>query len=483
MIKKKALLGVIYMTIFFSWLLFIPFYGPGQYLLTSIPEASNIFIFGHIIGMLHCGWYYATREKENLYLEIVEKTAVILIPLCVLFAFISQSLITDFVTFLIMGYASSWFVIRWASWFATPEFSSYRGLLMGLTIAVSNILLFVYTKLLYFEDYYSLVILLCSLLSTLGVFLILRLPMSTSREIDFKIKRALPPWHLLVFAIFAFTAGGFLYSAVYSVEVDVSSQLRSLTIFAYIIGVVIFGYLADKFSKIILLPSLFTILGIGFVLLILNKSYVPLYLISECIILFGLGCADLYYWLTLADHGIKEYIPFVFAVGLSFHLGVISLTATMTEHFLMNSTLGFSPVGVIGSVTMFLGIFFSFWIYKLFYHNVDILKYGETYNLSEAIAVTAVTAEDASCKGIHTGYRDAHIDELLTVNFQLTQREKELALLLLKGFSYPQIADELYISTHTVKYHVRNILRKIEVSNRHEMNSVIWERISHFKSQ
>jgi len=135
---------------------------------------------------------------------------------------------------------------------------------------------------------------------------------------------------------------------------------------------VIFGYFADKYSKIILLPSLFTLLGIGFILLIINEAYISLYLIPESIILFGLGCSDLYYWLTLADHGIKKNIPFVFAIGLSFHLVVISLTATMTEHFLINSDLGLSLVGIIGSITMFLGIFFSFWVYRLFYPNVDI---------------------------------------------------------------------------------------------------------------
>ncbi|KUO67285.1 MAG: hypothetical protein APF84_09675 [Gracilibacter sp. BRH_c7a] len=481
MFNKKALQGVIYMALFFSWLLFIPFYGPGQYILTTIPEASNIFILGHIIGMLHCGWYYASRKKVDKY--IVEKILVILIPICIAIAFIAQSMIIDIVTFLIIGYASSMLVIRWASWFSSSDFSSYRGLLMGMTIALSNIFLFAYTKLLYFEDYYSWVILLSSLLGTLGVFLILELSMTAGRGIEFNMKRALPPWHLLVFAIFAFMAGGFLYSAVYSVEVDVSLQLRSLTIFAYIIGVVFFGYLADKFSKIILLPSLFTVIGIGFVLLIINKGYVPLYLISESVILFGLGCADLYYWLTLADHSIKEYIPFVFAVGLSFHLVVISFTATMTEHFLMNSDWGFSLVGIIGSITMFLGIFFSFWVYRLFNPTEDILKYGETYNLGEAMSVATIPVEEASGKGIDMEYLNNIFDELTPDSFGLTQREKELALLLLQGFSYVQIAEQLFISNHTVKYHVRNILRKADVNNRHELSSVIWERISHFKSQ
>jgi len=48
----------------------------------------------------------------------------------------------------------------------------------------------------------------------------------------------------------------------------------------------------------------------------------------------------------------------------------------------------------------------------------------------------------------------------------LTQREIEVLLLIADGKNNKEIADELYISEKTVKNHVSNIFRKIDVSDR-----------------
>lgn len=48
----------------------------------------------------------------------------------------------------------------------------------------------------------------------------------------------------------------------------------------------------------------------------------------------------------------------------------------------------------------------------------------------------------------------------------LTNREKEIAKLLIKGYSNTQMALELNISKHTVKRHVSSILIKLDALNR-----------------
>jgi predicted ATPase/DNA-binding CsgD family transcriptional regulator len=50
--------------------------------------------------------------------------------------------------------------------------------------------------------------------------------------------------------------------------------------------------------------------------------------------------------------------------------------------------------------------------------------------------------------------------------FDLTPRELEILRLLATGRSSQEIADDLYISAHTVKRHIANILGKLEVSSR-----------------
>ena len=49
---------------------------------------------------------------------------------------------------------------------------------------------------------------------------------------------------------------------------------------------------------------------------------------------------------------------------------------------------------------------------------------------------------------------------------RLTNREKEVLELMSKGYTNLQIADKLVVSSHTIKAHVSNILKKLEVNDR-----------------
>lgn len=50
----------------------------------------------------------------------------------------------------------------------------------------------------------------------------------------------------------------------------------------------------------------------------------------------------------------------------------------------------------------------------------------------------------------------------------LTKRETEVLDLLCKGKSYKVIADDLYISPDTVRYHLKNIYKKLQVNSKYE---------------
>lgn len=49
---------------------------------------------------------------------------------------------------------------------------------------------------------------------------------------------------------------------------------------------------------------------------------------------------------------------------------------------------------------------------------------------------------------------------------KLTAREKEILELLSKGLRYKEIADKLFLSTETVRTHIRNIYEKLQVNSR-----------------
>jgi DNA-binding NarL/FixJ family response regulator len=53
---------------------------------------------------------------------------------------------------------------------------------------------------------------------------------------------------------------------------------------------------------------------------------------------------------------------------------------------------------------------------------------------------------------------------------QLTMREREVLRLIARGYMYKEIALRLHISPKTVEAHVSAVLRKLQLSNRHELS-------------
>jgi DNA-binding NarL/FixJ family response regulator len=59
---------------------------------------------------------------------------------------------------------------------------------------------------------------------------------------------------------------------------------------------------------------------------------------------------------------------------------------------------------------------------------------------------------------------------------QLTTREREVLRLIAQGYTYKEIARELYISVKTVESHVSSVLRKLQLSTRHQLTRWAAER-------
>jgi len=67
----------------------------------------------------------------------------------------------------------------------------------------------------------------------------------------------------------------------------------------------------------------------------------------------------------------------------------------------------------------------------------------------------------------------AEIDEDLD---RLTEREREVMRLIARGYAYKEVAAELFISIKTVESHVSSVLRKLQLSSRHELTRWASER-------
>lgn len=70
--------------------------------------------------------------------------------------------------------------------------------------------------------------------------------------------------------------------------------------------------------------------------------------------------------------------------------------------------------------------------------------------------------------GAVTGEQAVSGDEL----DRLSAREREVMRLIARGYAYKEVATELFISIKTVETHVSAVLRKLQLSSRHELT--VW---------
>jgi len=74
--------------------------------------------------------------------------------------------------------------------------------------------------------------------------------------------------------------------------------------------------------------------------------------------------------------------------------------------------------------------------------------------------------------GAASGEQAESTDEL----DRLSAREREVMRLIARGYAYKEVAAELYISIKTVETHVSAVLRKLQLSSRHELTAWALER-------
>jgi DNA-binding NarL/FixJ family response regulator len=92
-----------------------------------------------------------------------------------------------------------------------------------------------------------------------------------------------------------------------------------------------------------------------------------------------------------------------------------------------------------------------------------------------ADAITRVADGDAVFSPRLAGFvldafRDAPVAPSIDPEIDLlTPREREVLRLLARGYAYKEIAAELFISIKTVETHASNVLRKLQLSSRHQL--------------
>ncbi len=98
-----------------------------------------------------------------------------------------------------------------------------------------------------------------------------------------------------------------------------------------------------------------------------------------------------------------------------------------------------------------------------------VVQLREAHGMLSSVSAEPFVARvdaDLAAAGIHAA------DKSRRSALELTDRERDVAVLVAKGLTNPEVAEQLYISRKAVEYHLRNTYGKLGIASRRELRSI-----------
>ena len=405
------------LALLFGWLLSFPMFGPwlARSAGVSIGVQGMSFLVGNIIGFVIAGSFNVPLCRRTRL--ILPGTLSSLTAINFLFA------LPPFAALLLLfllGLITAQLIVEWARWFVR---CSDPYIPLAISIVGANLLLILFMLPL---PIYLLLPVLIGLPLVASIMLPSINASNPTPLIDpdkSSVTKSLGA--LAAFGIVVFFVGG-VWFRVYTVpSFPSSTSLAIFDNFCYILGIVgLAWWLRGKQDLAPIAAVTLSALGLG---LVFAQS--TSHTLARVLMSLGLAGGDYYFWLALWV--LSRYLPAhrTFGWGLGFSLLQIAI-ATLFDMFGLlqgydRQTLLFVAMGV---TMILLPVIFS-------------SRFQVETNAPPDVLPLEIAAN-------------------------LTESESKVFALLALGKSDQEMADELYISRHTVKFHVRNILHKFDAPNR-----------------
>ena len=221
----------------------------------------------------------------------------------------------------------------------------------------------------------------------------------------------------------------------------------------YIVALFVMRNLPRRMNRAYILYVATAMIGLSFIgFMSLDRSAVS-YLAVNTLMLGACGVYDLFWWSILGEMlELHKNPAMIFGIGLSANvLGVLIGKAVASA----NMNLPEPTLLALAMVCVTLVL-----LPPLHKHLSALLK-GHAYLVEYSV--------------LSTQEQSGHLDRAARYG-NLSERESQVASLLLQGKTYRTIAGELTISENTVKYYVKNIYSKFGIQSRAELIDIILKQ-------
>lgn len=442
--------------LFGAWHLSFAFEGQVLYALADNAAADLsklvlISIFIQFMAMFTAGFFV---KKQS-----VAKTAMIAsIIVCIsgsLIFFLPFSLLW-YMAMTAISYFAGLFVASWGFYYRSGSDPKMRLKTAAEVLIGSNILMVIINiSTAHAIPVVGLAMAICSLLGSL--LLTFRLEAEprpgavtaetkTVRQLD--IKR--PLLTLSVFILILTINAGLMYQVVTPAFAHFKLLTSYYWALPYIAALLLLRRLPAHINKAYILYVALVMLGMSFLLFMWMDRSIGSYLLINTLMLAALGVSDLFWWSILGNMlDYTDNSAQVFGLGLSMNVlgifigGSIGSTIRTVEG-------GFFTTSMIALMV----VFASLTMLPLLNAHLNRLLRNHQFLVDLG--------------GMEADSQEQSLDDLMEKN-QLTEKEKEVVRLLLQGYTYRAMAEEMFISENTVKYHAKNIYQKLNVNSKMEL--------------
>lgn len=444
---------------FFGWLLSFPFNGPvlqvaGPETLSNLPLSAYFIIF-HALGLLVLA--ILPPERLNLQKYMSSGATICLVVSSLFFSLdITKYLWAGAACFAIMGVASSIFVLGWALPYTRLIAGSERIKFMALVILKSNIICLAFNLSVFRINEWFV---FTGLFITLGVSILAskQIPL---HENESSLNSPATPGGafegkgflllLCFFVLGIYLNGGLMYDIIYPSFENISLYFRNIP-YILVLLVIILQY--RRISGQFAIYTGASLLGLAFISFAVLSDSMPGFFITGSLVEAAFAFIDIFIWITLAKIALFYSHPYrVFGFGLFANVAAI-LAGGISGNFLLQlEGSHFVLTGLFAAGAIFLTFLIIPWLLR----RVDegTARYYDMLTAKEQIQNMVDSLPDAD---------------------SLTPREKEIAEQLLQGATNKKTAASLLISENTLKTHIRNIYRKIGVTQKRELLSLALE--------